>query len=95
MGWLRAVGSTLSRLLNAIILGRTPRFTTSAEAWWMARYGDTEHERATGARLVTWIDRLPLNGPGHCKGAWEDHRAFMQGRIARASLIDGLTPRDR
>jgi hypothetical protein len=88
MGWLRAVGSLLSRSLLAISLGRTPRFTLSAEAAWMARYGDSDAERRTGAWLQPRIDRLAWNGPGHCEAALRDHFAWMRGRLDRAAAID-------
>jgi hypothetical protein len=91
MGWLRAVGSALSRLVLAVLFGRVPKTTASAEAWWMACYGDTPTEKAEGAELVILIDALPFNGPGHCRESWEEHRTYWKGRLDRAQQIDSLS----
>lgn len=82
MGWVRLIGSAIDRLISALVFGRTPRLTLSAEAWRMAKYGSPA-EREEGERLVTLIDRLPFNSPGHCEWAFADHVKFWRGVIAQ------------
>lgn len=87
MGWLRAILSWLSRGLLAILLGRWPLMTLSAESGWMRDYGDTARERALGARLCRWVNALPGNNrvPDHCGDACREHLAAWRGRLDRAA----------
>ena len=87
-GWLDAVLSWVSRGWCALAWGRTPKCTASAEAGWMARFGDTEEERAAGRRRRRRIDRLPINAAGHCDAAIEEHLAFWAGRLQRVAELD-------
>ena len=90
-GRIEAIGSALSRGLAAIVTGRMPRFTLSAEASWMARFGDRPGELKDGAEQRRLIDRLPFNGPGHCDAACDDHLKVAAGRLARVAEIEPET----
>lgn len=72
MGWyLTQIGRALSRLLNAIFGGEGDT-TFSAFSWELQRRGST-----WGLFRVWLVDAI--NGPGHCRKAWdwhEDHRLF-------------------
>lgn len=78
--------SLLSCGLN-VITGGQREMTFSAASWELAAYGETEQDRARGARRVRWVNWL--NGlvtgeEDHCRKAWEAHVTFWRPRVSRA-----------
>ena len=67
-GWPHEVGSALSRLLNAVC-GGDGSVTFSAASWDLRERGSR-----WGRWRVALVDRLNRE-PGHCRAAWEWHRA--------------------
>ncbi len=66
--WPEEVGSALSRLLNALC-GGDGAVTFSAASWELFRLNS--RWGLWRVRLVDFLNR----DPGHCREAWEWHRA--------------------
>ncbi|CAB4142801.1 hypothetical protein UFOVP452_40 [uncultured Caudovirales phage] len=66
--YLEEVGSALSRLLNAL-MGGDGSVTFSARCWALR----LDHPPI--CRVLVWLVDAVNVQPGHCRGAWEWHRA--------------------
>lgn len=66
--YLEEVGSALSRLLNALT-GGDGSVTFSARCW------SVRLDRPAIGRVLVWLVDLINVEPGHCREAWEWHRA--------------------